>query len=473
MTTPYLPVSPTIATIDQNNFLVINWNPPVLPQGYSEYLDWNIWLSSTFPFTPPGILQLVNGKKPTGLEFAGSTVDSRIYQEQLIFSDYGLNMQAENATPDYQDSPFWNGSEVLLLFPTALSPSDVTLDNTILELGQTLTVTLAPIYPGTTGANYWQVNWPDGTSTGPLPISSRSAAKSFSTSGSFDIVVLTWNDYSSYAPPVKLYRQLVVPILVINQQYNPAAAASGSLTGTLGFGGTQGFEIVGATSTAVTPQPYSVIARCLVRDTVTNELKLLAMTSRFSNASSELGSMALDVFPIEGRPHAKELIIPSQILQVTSATSSIPVNIITTTLPNVIVGKPMSQFKMQATGGVSPYGWFNDGTLPDGLTISSDGTITGTPLKLGTYEINFSAMDSGNPPYIADTTLSMTVATDLVITTSSIANATVLTPYSQQIVSTGGLPPYTWSIAAGAFPVGIAMDPNTGLLSSYAWFRIS
>ncbi len=468
MTTP-LPVSPAIATIDQNNFLVINWNPPVPTGGYGSYQDWNIWLSNTSPFTPPGVLQLVNGHKPTGLEFTGSTPDSRIFQAQLISSDYGLNMQAEpsaaGVSAGYGNSADWNGSPVLLLFPTTLQATDVTLDHTTLELGQTVTVTLAATYPETSaGANYWRVNWPDNTSTGPLPLNNRSAAKSFTTPGSFDIVVETWNDYSAYTPAVKLYRSLSVPVLVVNQQYNPQAAAQGSLTGTLGFGGTQGFEIVDATSTIVTPQPYSVIARCLARDTVTNELKLLAMTSRYSNASSELGSMALDVFPLEGRPHAKELVVPGQILRVTTNTTVTPVRIITSTLPNVIVGKAMPQFKMQVAGGLAPYAWYNDGTLPEGLQLSIDGTISGTPANLGTFSVNFAVSDSGNPAYIAEVTLPMTVATDLVIITATILNAQVLTPYNQQIAFTGGLAPYTWEIAAGALPVGIVIDPNTGLL---------
>lgn len=465
MPTP-LPVSPAIATIDQNNFLVINWNPPVFVGGYALYKDWNIWLAGN-PFTPPGVLQLVNGHKPTGLEFAGSTPDSRIFQEQLISQDYGLNMQAEPTDIiNYTDSATWNNSTTLLLFPTRLLPTDVTLDNTTLELGQTVTVTLANTYPsgGLGGAQYWQVNWPDNTTTGPLPLSNRSAAKSFTIPGAFDIEVVSWNDYSGFVPPVKLYRSLSIPILVVNQQFNPTAGSGGSLTSTLGFGGTTQFEIVGASGTPVIPQPYSVIARCLARDTVTNELKLLALSSRFSNASSELGSMALDVFPLEGRPHAKELIVPTDIVLVNANTTPIPVNILTTTLPNVIVGKSMPQFKLQASGGLLPYGWYNDGTLPPGLQLSIDGTITGTPTQLGTFQVNLAVVDSGSPAYIAEVTLSMTVATDLVITTATIPNAIVLTPYSQQIASTGGLAPYTWAIAAGAFPIGIQIDPNTGLL---------
>jgi hypothetical protein len=470
MATPQLPVSPAIATIDQDFFLVVNWNPPAIPQGYNDYLNWNIWVEGP-PFTPPGVLQLVNGHKPTGLEFPGSEPSARIYQTQLSAGDYGMNMQAENANSDYTNSPLWNvstlnpnGSPALLLFPTSLQATDVTLNNTTLELGQTVTVTLGPDYPETgAGANFWQILWPDNTSTGPLPLSSRSAAKSFTTAGSFNIIVQTWNDYSSFIPPVKLLRSLSLPILVVDVQFNPQQASQGSLTGTLGFGGQTEFEIVG-TGGVVQPEPYAVIARTLVRDTVTNELKLAPFVSRFSNASSELGSMAGDVFPLEGRPHAKELIVPEEILQVTPTTTASPATVTTTTLPSVIVGKPMPQFKMQAIGGLPSYSWFNDGTLPPGLQMSIDGTISGTAVELGTFQVNFAAMDSGTPPFIAETTLPMTIATDLIITTTTIPNAQVLTPYSQQIAFTGGLAPYTWSIAAGALPIGLSIN-SLGLLN--------
>jgi hypothetical protein len=454
--------APAVGTIDSTNFLVLNWNPLSVNGGYGIYKDWNITLATPPTATP--VIQLLNGSKPTGLEFSGSSPDSRIFQEQLTTGDYGINMQAESSDLTIAlNSPYWDNQHT---FPSPLVAAQVSLDNATLLLGQTVTVTLLNTYPGTiAGATGWQVIWPDNTSTGALPLSSRSVAKSFSVPGAFNIIVETIMDFSNATPPVKLYRSLAIPIFVMDQQFNPQAAAQSSLTGTLGFGGPEGFEIVDATTTVATPQPYSVVARAMVRDTITNELKLLVLTSRFSNASSELGTMALDVFPVEGRPHAKELIVPSNILTVTSATSAIPVRITTTTLPNAIVGKTMTQFKMQASGGLPPYEWANDDTLPPGLQMSVDGTISGIPTALGTFNTNFAVIDSSSPAFIAETTLPFTIQTDLSINTVSIPNATVLTPYNVQLISSGGLPPYTWEIAAGALPIGITIDPNTGALS--------
>ena len=65
----------------------------------------------------------------------------------------------------------------------------------------------------------------------------------------------------------------------------------------------------------------------------------------------------------------------------TSVVASLPtpLSIQTTTLPDGVVGTPYSQSEA-ASGGITPYTWsFSAGALPDGLSLSSAGIITGTP----------------------------------------------------------------------------------------------
>ncbi len=53
----------------------------------------------------------------------------------------------------------------------------------------------------------------------------------------------------------------------------------------------------------------------------------------------------------------------------------------------------------------------------------------------------------------------------MLITTASLPNGQVEVGYSQTLVASGGVPPRTWSIAAGALPNGLALDPATGAIT--------
>jgi hypothetical protein len=454
--------APTIAVIDENFNLTANWQPFTVNGAYSAYKGWNITLQ-----TPPGSGTPVT-VFDTGLN-NGGTNSARVFEETLTAGDYSMNMTALSSdfTVALNSNP-WDASHT---FPTALAAANVNFDNTNLLLGQTLTITLNANYAG---ADAWQVVFPDKTSTGWLPLSTRSVAKSFTTAGAQNIIIQTQRDFGTGNPPVKLRRQLTQQVFVVDQQFNPGAASQGALTGTLGIGGEAGFEIVNASTGSVTPQPYEVVVRSIARDTVTNELKLMVATSRFSNASSLLSTMAIDVFPIQGRPHAQELIVPTYILETNSQTSSIPVKITTNTLPsNSFVGKPMAEFKMQATGGNTNYSWYSEG-LPPGLKMNIDGTISGTPTQLGAFTVVFAVMDASSPAYIDEVTLTFTIPTDLAITTASLPDAQVGKPYEDYTIpaspvpivvqNTGGLAPYTWEIVAGTVPIGLTIDASSGTL---------
>src|SRR5271170_6736591 len=240
----------------------------------------------------------------------------------------------------------------------------------------------------------------------------------------------------------------------------------------------------------------------MVRDTITSELKLLVATTRFSNASSLLGTMALDVFPVEGRPRMKELIVPPYELTVTALTETVPVKITTTAFPTLYVGKSVTQatggtFALTAVNGITPYIWSSVG-LPEGLTINASGFLQGTPLELGVFSVTIAVQDSSIPFSIDEITLPLTIETDLKVqiapaqsytlinqnqttTTVPLAQqgttlgiAQVGNPYNVQMqvgninpnaTTAGGLAPYTWSAPAGNFPVGLSINPNTGLIS--------
>lgn len=452
-----LPDAPTIGTIDENFNLTLNWNPLTVDGNYQAYKAWNIFLK----LLPNGVnqLQSINGQLPTGLEVAGSSVDSRIYVTQVTAGDWQASMQALTAnTALAQNSAGWDQPHE---WPTAITDASITFDNQTISLGQTLNISLDPNY---IGADTWQAIYPDGTTSGWLPISVKSLAKAFTIAGNLPIIIQTLRDYSKSNPAVKLMRQVTKTIYVMNQQFI-GTSASDVITGDLGFGGEGGFETTDASAGPVALQPYEIIVRALVRDTISNELKLMVATSRTTDASSLLGTMAIDVFPILGRPRVADLIDPALYLSAEMSVPGNPVKIATAALPNIIVGKPMADFPMQVAvnSGIAPFSWYAD-NLPFGIKLSTDGTLTGTANEIGSSSCDFSVVDSNDPPFIAHTTLTVTVESDLKITTTSLPQAIVGTPYNIPIVNTGGIPPFTWSLVAGALPIGLSIDPNTGII---------
>lgn len=79
----------------------------------------------------------------------------------------------------------------------------------------------------------------------------------------------------------------------------------------------------------------------------------------------------------------------------TPISNTAPLTITTTSLPNGTVGTAYSA-TLAATGGTPPYTWTESGTLPAGLTLSSSGTISGTPTAAGTSSFTIQVKDSAS-----------------------------------------------------------------------------
>ncbi|HWR35734.1 MAG TPA: putative Ig domain-containing protein [Clostridia bacterium] len=138
-----------------------------------------------------------------------------------------------------------------------------------------------------------------------------------------------------------------------------------------------------------------------------------------------------------------------------------PLTISTTALPGGIVGSSYSQ-TLAAAGGIPGYLWsIASGSLPSGLSLGSNGTISGTPTAAGTASFTVRATDSMTPtPQTATQNLTISVVSALSITTSALSGGTAGTAYSQTLNATGGTPGYTWSLASGSLPSGLSLAAN-------------
>ena len=155
---------------------------------------------------------------------------------------------------------------------------------------------------------------------------------------------------------------------------------------------------------------------------------------------------------------AKDSGTPQQsVQQALSITIYAALTIATSTLPGGIVNVAYSA-TLQSSGGTGTITWsVSQGSLPAGLTLSTSGKISGTPTATGKASFTVSATDSGTPPQTKTQALSITINQPLSITTTSLPGGTVATAYSQNIQTSGGTLPVTWSVSTGSLPAGLAL----------------
>ena len=144
------------------------------------------------------------------------------------------------------------------------------------------------------------------------------------------------------------------------------------------------------------------------------------------------------------------------------------VKISTPSLPNGAVNVSYNA-TLTADGGVVPYIWSIDkGTLPAELSLDPvTGIIAGVPTASGDFTFTAKVSDNSTPIKSDTQRYTITIAANetLIITTMNIADGVEDIAYNATIVALGGTLPYTWSIASGNLPDGLAMDTASGVIS--------
>jgi hypothetical protein len=117
----------------------------------------------------------------------------------------------------------------------------------------------------------------------------------------------------------------------------------------------------------------------------------------------------------------------------------------------------------------------------NGVTLANFPTQPGQQLDLnflatapatpGAYNFQWQLYQNGGVGFFGQTTPNVVIqvgsggAAPLSVTTTSLANGTVGTAYSQALAATGGTTPYTWSVLSGALPAGLTLNASTGAIS--------
>ncbi len=133
--------------------------------------------------------------------------------------------------------------------------------------------------------------------------------------------------------------------------------------------------------------------------------------------------------------------------------------ITTSSLPPVLAGQPYS-FQLEGNGGVGALTWSATNQLPDGLSLSSSGLLTGALSSPGEYGLFLKIQDSGTPAQSVSTVLFIFVPTALTIIAGSPIPQNRFVPFDFPPLVTGGTPPYAMTITGGALPPGVTLSNN-------------
>jgi len=117
---------------------------------------------------------------------------------------------------------------------------------------------------------------------------------------------------------------------------------------------------------------------------------------------------------------------------------------------------------VKAAGGSGTYTYaVASGTLPEGLELGTDGTVSGTPTTAGRYTFGIRVSDSEGRTTTVNTALR--VADELLITTARLKPAKVGKAFRAQIATIGGVAPKQWTIVRGKLPAGVKFGKKLGL----------
>jgi hypothetical protein len=141
----------------------------------------------------------------------------------------------------------------------------------------------------------------------------------------------------------------------------------------------------------------------------------------------------------------------------------------TNTIPEVGINQAYSVQLTAGGGSVSSWS-MAQGALPTGLTLGSNGVISGTPTQSGSF--TFTVQANGSPN--SDTRqLTLFVSAPLELqslagakppATGWTSKAAVNAPLTTGVKAVGGRAPYAFT-STGALPPGITLNPTTGALT--------
>jgi subtilisin len=120
--------------------------------------------------------------------------------------------------------------------------------------------------------------------------------------------------------------------------------------------------------------------------------------------------------------------------------------------------------QITATGGVARHTFaVVGGTLPTGITLASNGLLSGTPTQAGNFDITIRATDANGCTASNLYRLQILCSENITVEPALLPSGVGGVPYSQTLGGSGGSGPYTFT-SSGSLPPGLTLSSG-GLLS--------
>ncbi len=116
---------------------------------------------------------------------------------------------------------------------------------------------------------------------------------------------------------------------------------------------------------------------------------------------------------------------------------------------------------LQASGGEGTYRWsLQAGRLPSGLSLLSEGMLSGTTMSTGSYNFSVSVRDGSGHSVTKALNLRVKDKDGINILTEKLPSLLPDRSCLQYLEAEGGEPPYTWSLFSGELPRGLTLHSN-------------
>ena len=143
--------------------------------------------------------------------------------------------------------------------------------------------------------------------------------------------------------------------------------------------------------------------------------------------------------------------------------SSSTIALAPSTLPGGTSGSAYSQ-TITASGSPGPFTFtVSAGALPNGLSLSSSGLLSGTVHQAGTFNFTVAATEAGGCAGFRAYSFTFTCPA-IAVTPVFLPDGSVGTPYSATLAAPGSVAPLAFSISSGALPNGVTLS-GAGALS--------